>query len=122
MKVSFLMYVVLFMVACSSDYEEPLGGGYLFVATNRDNHYIVKGFRSVVDTNIIDYKVKGNYVVGYRTESIHPDVPLSNVSGNYGYFIFNKDDVKLIEGLSRAEYLQKAKFLGIDGADQIDGQ
>ena len=119
MKVILIIILLSLSASCTTDYEEDLGYGYIFAATNRYNHYIVKDGRMIVDSNILKYGVFDIYAVGYREEPVKFDINSDIISKRYGYFILNLVSVELLEGFSEKEYLQKIKLLGIPEAKEI---
>ncbi|QIL90702.1 hypothetical protein GNX18_13715 [Microbulbifer sp. SH-1] len=112
MKRFILILHLFFCVSCTSDYDESLGNGYFFVATNKNNHYIVKNDRMIVGSNVSKYKMFGIYTVGYREKPTKPDTNVGS-SEKYGYFILNISDGLLVEGLSKDAYLRKIEQFGI---------
>jgi len=112
MKNCLLSLIFILVVGCSTDYNEDLGAGYLFVATNRYNHSIIKNNRMIVGSNIIRHEVFDHYVIGYREESVNPDTRVGSSKG-YGYFILNLSSEVLFDGLSKEDYLKKIESMGV---------
>lgn len=109
-----ILFILCFIssVGCTTDYDENLGHGYIFVATNKYNHYIVKDNRMIVGSNIVRYKVFGNYVTGFREWPTKPDTDIGS-SDSYGYFVLNLINGEIFEGMSEEEFLAKIELLGI---------
>jgi|GEM_PF-4726257 len=103
-----IYFLILLSLGCSSDHE--LGNGYFLVETNSFNRSIVKGVAPIVHSNIENYSSTGNYVIGLRQPSLHPDMMASE---KYGFFILDLESGELHEGLSEREYIEFFKKKGI---------
>jgi hypothetical protein len=113
---------VLLLVSCSGDYVKELGNGYALARTNRYNHSIIKEFVMVVDTNITVYAFNDKYVFGRREKPQLFDVDEKLVSDKYGYFVLDKNTGILVEGLTKEEFIAKAKTIGIAADDSVIGK
>ncbi|RDH42201.1 hypothetical protein [Zooshikella ganghwensis] len=71
----------------------------IYAETNKYNSYIVKDSNIIVGSNVTSYKVSDSYIIGYREKTDWKDSFTD--SGNYGYFILNKKNAALIEGLNK---------------------
>lgn len=106
MKINFIpiLITIFFILGCEKEVPEDLGDGYTFFTTNPSNHYINKNRKAIVHTNIIEYKVIGKFIVGFREPTKFHEVPESLISKNYGYFVLDKKTGNLREGLSKSEF------------------
>lgn len=109
-----MLFILFFIsgVGCTTDYDENLEYGYIFVATNKYNHYIIKDSRMIVGSNVVRHKVFGNYVTGFREWPTTPDTDTGS-SDSYGYFVLNLINGEIFEGMSEEEFLAKIELLGI---------
>jgi hypothetical protein len=113
MNRAFIMLAMLAVLTGCSGGDEQLGDGYMFVKTDSHNHYIVKGPSSTVDSNVAEYQVTENFVLGLRTKPERPEVGKYRVSNAYGYFVLDKRTGDLEEGLSREQLVLRAAELKI---------
>lgn len=118
MKNLLFILFFIFSASCTTDYDEKLGHGYIFVATNKYNHYILKDSRMIVESNVVRYKVFGEYVVGFREQPTRPDTYTDNPDG-YGYFVLNLISGEIFEGIPEEEFLVKIEGIGIPEAESL---
>jgi hypothetical protein len=101
------------LVACQFESGIDLGDGYLYVNTNAYNAYIVKDGSIVVDTNVVKAEIRGDYIVGLRTEPERiVDSPVKDISRNYGYFLYDKKTQSLIEGMDIGQLAEALESAG----------
>ena len=99
----FFVGAVSVLCACMGDINEDLGNGYTFRSTNGYNHHIAHNYKVVVDSNVTEYRVVGDYITGKREPSSFPVGDQQFVSSIYGYFVLDMKTGQLSEGVDLAK-------------------
>ena len=91
--------------SCQHETGTNLGNGFLFVETDAYNAYVIQDGKAVVDTNVLNAEVRDEFIVGERKKTTRfVSDSEDEVSDKYGYFILDKTNGTLIEGLSETEF------------------
>jgi len=99
-----LSFLLALSLASCGEEENDLGNGYIHVELDGKNSAIIDRDRHlVVDADVAEYEVYGQYIVGIREDANIN----SSLSQKYGYFVFDGKTRILREGLSTFEF-QKA--------------
>jgi hypothetical protein len=96
-----LSAVLCIFVAACTEKEVELGAGYKYFPLDGKNAAIVdRESRMVVDPNVSQHRVVDSYIVGERVDADIDD----KLSKKFGYFIFDRRNGVLIEGLDKASF------------------
>lgn len=121
MKLALQIALCLLFAACGYEAGEPLGDGYLHVNTDAYNTWVVRGGKTVVDSNVTNALAIDDYIVGLR---VRPQKFVSHreneISSEYGFFVFDTSTGVLIQGLSQAEISQIFEENGWDYRELAD--
>ena len=103
-KIPLQLAALLLLGACGFDTNRELGGGYLHAQTDAHNAWIIHHRETVVDSNVTNALAVSEYILGLR---VKPERFVgyreNEISGDYGYFLLDKNTGSLLQGLSLAE-------------------